>query len=133
MVKAVGTEASGMRVSAVSASRSLPTTSFHTLLRTLGADLARPLSIDPDPVAVPVASRKPDNTGPNVPEVCMRLPLSSAQAADLFKRQNDGSCAMADHLINFLSGDATAGRLPRCQSSQNPSIPDTSSHWRPPT
>jgi len=41
-----------------------------------------------------VESRKPDNTGPNAPE-------------------NDESRAIAKHLIDFLSEEVTAGRLPK--------------------
>ncbi|KAF6742088.1 hypothetical protein DFP72DRAFT_979565 [Ephemerocybe angulata] len=52
------------------------------------------IPVDPDRVVAIVESNKPDNTGPNAPE-------------------NDDSRAIAGHLINFLSEEVTAGRLPK--------------------
>ncbi|KAF9560640.1 acyl-CoA carboxylate CoA-transferase [Agrocybe pediades] len=52
------------------------------------------IPIDPDRVVAIVESNKPDNTGLNAPE-------------------NDESKAIAGHLINFLSNEVQAGRLPR--------------------
>ncbi|KAF8060678.1 hypothetical protein FPV67DRAFT_1609443 [Lyophyllum atratum] len=52
------------------------------------------ISIDTDRIVAIVESRKPDNTGPNAPE-------------------NEESRAIAKHLIEFLSDEVTAGRLPK--------------------
>ncbi|EDR04672.1 uncharacterized protein LACBIDRAFT_252427 [Laccaria bicolor S238N-H82] len=52
------------------------------------------IPIDPDRVVAIVESRVPDNTGKNAPE-------------------NDESRAIAAHLINFLSEEVAAGRLPK--------------------
>lgn len=52
------------------------------------------IPIDPDRVVAIVESREPDNTGKNAPE-------------------NDQSRAIAAHLINFLSEEVAAGRLPK--------------------
>ncbi|TFK33144.1 hypothetical protein BDQ12DRAFT_769255 [Crucibulum laeve] len=52
------------------------------------------IPIDPDRVVAIVESRAPDNTGQNAPE-------------------NDESRAIAKHLIEFLSDEVSAGRLPK--------------------
>ncbi|KAJ3748018.1 acyl-CoA carboxylate CoA-transferase [Lentinula detonsa] len=52
------------------------------------------IPIDPDRVVAVVEGNKPDNTGENAPE-------------------NAESRAIAKHLIEFLSGEVDAGRLPR--------------------
>ncbi|KAG5637606.1 Acetyl-CoA hydrolase [Sphagnurus paluster] len=52
------------------------------------------IPIDTDRIVAIVESRKPDNTGPNSPE-------------------NDDSRAIARHLIDFLSEEVSAGRLPK--------------------
>ncbi|KAG5640505.1 Acetyl-CoA hydrolase, partial [Asterophora parasitica] len=52
------------------------------------------ITVDTDRIVAIVESHKPDNTGPNSPE-------------------NDESRAIASHLINFLSEEVTAGRLPK--------------------
>ncbi|KAF7295678.1 Acyl-CoA carboxylate CoA-transferase [Mycena indigotica] len=52
------------------------------------------IAIDPDRVVAIVESHLPDNTGPNAPE-------------------NEESRAIAGHLIEFLSSEVDAGRLPR--------------------
>ncbi|KAF9456296.1 hypothetical protein BDZ94DRAFT_1276026 [Collybia nuda] len=52
------------------------------------------IPIDTDRVAAIIESRKPDNTGSNAPE-------------------NDESRAIASHLIEFLSEEVTAGRIPK--------------------
>ncbi|TFK18005.1 acyl-CoA carboxylate CoA-transferase [Coprinopsis marcescibilis] len=52
------------------------------------------IPVDPDRIVAIVESDRPDNTGPNSPE-------------------NDDSRAIAGHLINFLSEEVLAGRLPK--------------------
>ncbi|KAJ3998091.1 acyl-CoA carboxylate CoA-transferase [Lentinula boryana] len=52
------------------------------------------IPIDPDRVVAVIEGNKPDNTGENAPE-------------------NAESRAIAKHLIEFLSGEVDAGRLPR--------------------
>ncbi|KAF5376908.1 hypothetical protein D9615_007351 [Tricholomella constricta] len=52
------------------------------------------IAIDTDRIVAIVESRKPDNTGANAPE-------------------NDESRAIARHLIDFLSEEVAAGRLPK--------------------
>ncbi|KAG6897856.1 hypothetical protein C0992_009994 [Termitomyces sp. T32_za158] len=52
------------------------------------------IAVDPDRIVAILESRHPDNTGPNAPE-------------------NDESRAIAGHLIEFLSEEVAAGRLPK--------------------
>ncbi|KAF8993381.1 acyl-CoA carboxylate CoA-transferase [Cyathus striatus] len=52
------------------------------------------IPVDPDRIVAIVESRHPDNTGSNAPE-------------------NDDSRAIAKHLIDFLSEEVEAGRLPK--------------------
>ncbi|KAJ2928055.1 hypothetical protein H1R20_g9048, partial [Candolleomyces eurysporus] len=52
------------------------------------------IPVDPDRIVAVIESDKPDNTGPNAPE-------------------NDESRAIARHLIEFLSSEVDAGRLPK--------------------
>ena len=70
------------------------------------------IAVDPDRIVGIVESDQPDNTGPNAPEV--RLCYSSRLQTETDQcLQNEESRAIAGHLINFLSEEVAAHRLPR--------------------